>query len=417
MPDQSPFRLDLGRQAARAEALLRAARDGDADALRRFTGAASDNALTPADAERVIARELGLPGWPELAAHVAAMERSRADITRGRAAPDAGPRTLHLRCGSDIEETLAEAGFTGNFLEYSDPFCQGPVSDAPDWQASRAAFLAASYGDEVGRSHAQIAEALHQAEASLLAAAASFERIVLWFEHDSYDQLILARCLAAFAPAPPACLELVSPGHFPGMMRFIGLGQLPPEALRLLWEDRVPVTEDALAAGTAAWDALRAPDPRPLAMLAQSGTPGIPQLGRALRRHVQELPWAGDGLSMTQRLILQLVDEQPRTADQVFHHLMIEREPLPWMSDLIFLHIVTQMQRAGQKLFDVVSEDGDPRWFRQRLTITAFGRDMLAGKLDWMEMRPPERWVGGVRICAGMPCWRWDEATNAVLWR
>ena len=52
-------------------------------------------------------------------------------------------RTLHVRCGSDIRDTLTQAGFGGDFLEYSDPVCEGPVPDTPDLTAIRAAYLAA----------------------------------------------------------------------------------------------------------------------------------------------------------------------------------------------------------------------------------------------------------------------------------
>ena len=45
------------------------------------------------------------------------------------------------------------------------------------------------------------------------------------------------------------------PDEFPGSQRFLGLGQLPPEALRLLWSTRKPVTPAQLALGNAAWDA------------------------------------------------------------------------------------------------------------------------------------------------------------------
>jgi hypothetical protein len=34
---------------------------------------------------------------------------------------DADLRTLHIRCGSDLRDKLRAAGFTGDFLEYSDP--------------------------------------------------------------------------------------------------------------------------------------------------------------------------------------------------------------------------------------------------------------------------------------------------------
>ena len=50
--------------------------------------------------------------------------------------------TLHVRCGSDIGPGLKQAGFVGDFLEYSDPFCQGPVPAGSGWLDQRADFLA-----------------------------------------------------------------------------------------------------------------------------------------------------------------------------------------------------------------------------------------------------------------------------------
>lgn len=40
---------------------------------------------------------------------------------------DAHARTLHIRCGHDIMEKLALAGFQGDFLWFADPYVQGPV--------------------------------------------------------------------------------------------------------------------------------------------------------------------------------------------------------------------------------------------------------------------------------------------------
>jgi len=425
--DPSPFRLNLEQQRKRAKELLKALRAGEAHALRRFRlhhpqaartdGAAPpDNLLRLSEAQLIVARELGLPSWPRLKAHIQAMDRSWERIARGDAAPDRGMTTLHIRCGSDIAPTLRAAGFLGDFLEYSDPLCQGPVCDGADWLDRRASFLAGSFGALTGQSHQQIATKLRLAEDGLRAAAGRYQRIVLWFEHDTYDQLILARCLAQFAEAPPARLELISPARYPGDTRFIGLGQLPPEALRLLWEERRPVSEASLRAGNSVWAMLRAPDPRPLAALARAGIPDLPQLARAVRRHCQELPWTTDGLGLTERLTLQLLAEEPRTVGQTFSRLMMEREPLPWLSDLLFLLVVERMKRVERPVFTGTFEGENRHWPKERLAITPLGRAVLAGEVDWLSLHPPPRWLGGVLVPGTAPCWRWDESTAAVVW-
>jgi hypothetical protein len=418
------FRLDLEQQHKRAKELLRACLAGDDAAVRRFRRHhpklwnGSEAPLRPAklsDAQLVIAREIGLPSWPKLKAHILAMRGMRDRIAHDAVAPDTDIATLHLRCGSDIRSRLTEAGFVGDFLEYSDPLCHGPVIDDPAWIDQRADFLASTYGPGLGRTGEQIAEGLAQAEAGLQAAASRYDRVVLWFEHDGYDQINLARCLAQFAETQPRRLEMVTLEHYPGAMRFIGLGQLPPEALRLLWDERKPVTQRQAQAGRTAWTLLRQPDPTPLAAAVAEGFAELPYLARALRRHCQELPWIGDGLSLTQRLILEVLAEQPHTIGQVFRDLMLERDPLPFLSDLMLGDFVKDMKRVRQPVFIGTFEDDDRRWFRERLTITPLGRAVLVGEVDWLSLSPPERWLGGVRIGADQPCCRWDERRGTML--
>lgn len=393
------FRLDLEQQRKRAKELLRAFRTGDAASEKRFRRHhpalwnGGNTIVRPArlnDAQLVIARELGLPSWPKLKAHVQTMRLMQERIERGSDdAPDGDVATLHVRCGSDIRTRLSTAGFVGDFLEYSDALCQGPIVDDPAWLERRADFLAGAYGPAVGRTREQIATGLAQAEADLQGAASRYDRVVLWFEHDGYDQINMARCLAQFAETTPRRIEMVTLEHYPGAARFIGLGQLPPEALRLLWNDRGPVSERQMQVGQRAWTLLRSPDPSPLAAAVSAGFRELPYLGRALRRHCQELPWTGDGLSLTQRLILQLVAEQPCTIGQIFGALMHERDELPFLTDLMLAAFVADMKRVRRPVFSGAFDRDDQRWFRERLTITPLGQAVLSGDVDWLSLSPP----------------------------
>lgn len=409
----SPFRLNLEQQRKRAKALLRGWRAGDPAALARLQAQATGPlpAARLSEAQRVVARELGLPSWPRLTAHVAAMQRALAGIGEGGPAPDAAVPTLHLRCGSDIRGTLQAAGFAGDFLEYSDPLCQGPVLPGENWLEHRAGFLAQRYGAGTGRSAGDIAADLAAAERGLAAAAARYPRIVLWFEHDSYDQLILARCLAQFAQTPPARLELVAAAGYPGSVRFIGLGQMPPEALRLLWRQRVVLGSPALQAGQTAWALLRAADPRPLAAFAAGGTPALPQLARGLQRHCQEFPWTGDGLGLTERLLLQILAERPRRLGEAYATLMMEREPLPWLTDLMILAIAQDLRAAATPLLEGQFTGEDRSWPQEWLRLTPAGAAVLDGRADWQSLAPPARWLGGT-AAAG---WRWDPAAARLV--
>lgn len=421
-----PFRLNLEQQKKRAKELFHALRAEEPEALARLRGhhpnAATTGPWQLADAQFVIARELGSPSWARLKTHIATMRQAQAAIDRtvrhGAPSPDAGPKTLHVRCGSDIRTTLAEAGFVGDFLEHSNPYTLGPVPEGGDLLAVRARFIVeADSGLSDWVTEAAVAEKMAREEEGLAQAARDYERVVLWCEHDSYDQLALARWLAQFhETGVPAVLEMVAINHFPGAARFIGLGQLPPEAIRMLWPTRRPVAAPALAAGWRVWKALRRDDPSDLAALARSelGGLGLPDMAGALRRHLQELPWTGDGLSLTERITLQSIAAEELTVGQAFARLMRQRDPLPWLGDLMFFWIVRTMAKAGEPPLSLPEQGRDLPWPQWRLEITEAGRAILRGERDWLSLAPPVRWVGGVRIVPGASGWRWNDAEGRV---
>lgn len=420
-PAPRPFRLNLEQQKKSARDLQRAAKAGDPAALRRLaasgvTGSGGQpGELKLTTAQLCIARELGLASWPKLARHIEAMEAARRAIAGKAPAPDADLRTLHLRCGSDIEGALKAAGFAGDFLEVSNPLCQGPVAAGADWLEARARFIASAYGPVMELDESVAFARLIAEETALAAAPTAYERLVLWFEHDSYDQLILLRVLAALCEARRLpVVELIALDRFPGTVRFDGLGQLPEEAIRLLWQGRQTVGPGLLALGKAGWEALRAPSPEALAGLAATSTPALPMMARALRRHLAELPSATEGLSLTQLLILRLAAEQPRTIGQLFGALMRDAEPLPFLGDIMFAHEVRQLAGADDPpIFLHPAGEGAP--WRQSVEVTPAGLAVLAGERNALTAGLPPRWVGGVEIAAGKPVWLWDGAGSRVI--
>jgi hypothetical protein len=324
---------------------------------------------------------------------------------------DAGVRTLHIRCGSDIRDKLLTAGFSGDFLEYSDPVCEGPVPDVPDLITCRARYLTAGAGRFMGFTETQCLARLRDAE-QRLAAAHHYQRVVLWFEHDSYDQLVLARCLSRLAEGPlPDCLELICIDRHPDVPRFNGLGQLEPAALAGLWPARRPVTPAQIALGQAIWAALRQPDPTGLQTIAETGTPALPIAAGALWRHLRELPSVTDGLSLTQRLVLAILAEGSTRIGRIFAAMVNGREPLVFMGDIGLLVTVEEMARTDPPVLTI--EPGDQP-FPRVASITDVGRQVSSGTIDYLSVNPPERWLGGVRIAAGQRASRFDEAAGRI---
>jgi hypothetical protein len=414
------FRLDFEQQRKRAKDLLKAARAGDAAALARFS---SPPQL--AEAQYLVARELRFDNWAQLKLHIAAMTRERDALRNAAgdasAAVDGEFRTLHVRCGSDIEHTLREAGFRGDFYEHSFPYLAAPVREGPSCLEQRAQFLVDAYGDSFDPplDYERVLADLRRSE-QRLADSASYERVAIWSELDCYDQLVLIRLLGHYATQRrPPRLELINAGGFPGAARFIGLGQLPPEALRLLWAQREPADARVLELGRDAWRALASPDPRALAALAKRGTPALPLLAAALQRHLRELPSVVNGLSLTEQLALRLLAERDQSLQQIFVTLNEHLDPLPGQGDLQVRNRVLGMESARAPVF--TRRPGHDRDGRARapwtdvLAITELGRAVLESEVDFRSLEPASRWVGGVEIGAGKPDWRWDERQREVI--
>jgi uncharacterized protein DUF1835 len=416
------FRLNFEQQGKRAKELLKAARAGEPEALARFKSLPQ-----LAEAQYLIARELRFDNWASLKRHIAEMAFARE--TMHASAPDSDLRTLHIRCGHDLQQPLKEAGFNGDYYIDIYPYIIGPVREGPGCLEQRARHIVDCYGDQYDpplEYEAQL-RGLEDRERALHDSA-NYERVVLWFEHDVTDQLSLIHLLGHYARhrrRRPPRLELVNIGDFPGARRFTGLGELPPEALRLLWTTRKPVSAPQLRLGHEAWRALANPDPRPLAAIMRRGTPALPLLAPALDRHLRELPSAVNGLSLTEELALTLMAKPlPHwggtvTLGKIYSTMHWDIDPLPGQGDGHVRDRVLNMEGASARVFErhtAAEPDGKsrPPW-TDRLSITDLGRAVLKGDTDFMSLRPPNRWVGGVEIGVGMPDWRWnDKLKDAV---
>jgi len=326
--------------------------------------------------------------------------------------------TLHIRCGSDIREALALAGFQGDFLEVSDPLIQGPVPDTRSTDAyrdTRAAFIAEAYDLPEADARARMA-----AETAGLAAAQQYARVVLWFEHDPYDQFILARVLDTLhtwrdLPAR-AALVLYDPARDGASIgRVRGLGELSPDKLKQLWSRRRVITSTLTAQGRRVWDALRRPDPGALARLAKGPVPGLPTMPLALTRWLQDLPWIGDGLGLTERGILRTLRAAGGTAGTAdLFRSYLDTDPQPTLGDAMFVHVIQGLTQGPTPAVVRADQDGG-KAHTALWSLTDPGQRLLDGSEDWAALGGLNRWMGGTRLSSPSPAWRWDPMAGGPV--
>ena len=405
--------LNYEQQKKRAKELLKAFKKQDPIALDRIKNfhprfsqkSSSPSSFTLADCQLCIARESGFASWLKLKAHCDQLKIKQAQINAGHIPDLDDGNTLHIRCGSDIRHSLKIAGFTGDFHEFNDPFCQGPIPKGSKTTLlkKRAEFIASAYGIPIKEVIANKKIAYDKLDQLW-----DYDFVVLWFEHDSYDQLILAFLLdhlSSLVSRPR--LELICIDQVPGVPDFVGLGQLAPEMLIWLWENqRMSITDDQLSLGGKIWEALRQETPDQLNAIITAGTPQLPIMKNALKRHLKELPSPNNGLGLTQELTLQiLADKGPLKGKELFAILTKEYEPLPYLGDLMYWYELSQFMKSEptpiqyEKPHDQKTQNAKPPqpWPERIIHITDTGKKLLANRMNYLDLAPPPKWVGGIK--------------------
>ncbi|PWS39076.1 hypothetical protein DFH01_07505 [Falsiroseomonas bella] len=298
--------------------------------------------------------------------------------------------TAHLRCGDDLRARLPAAGWAGDYLAFADPVCQGPVGadGLMAYLGIRARFVALHYGAALQDVRLRLG-----AEYAALNGLDRFERVLLWFEHDLWDQAALIRVLGLLAER--RALEgrlFLMPAD--GVRPFAALPDAELAALA-----PAPLTRAQLEAGALAWEGFAAEDPRTLDGLWRRPSP-LPHLSAAMRRHLQDLPWTTDGLALTERLLLQAV-AAGASEDGAVLRAMLAADPVFQVTDLIILDLRARLAEGPRRLLE-----RGAAW-----RLTAQGEAVLRGEARHV---PAPRFQGGVTVGPNAP-WCWDPRFGGVV--
>ena len=342
-----------------------------------------------------------------------------AYLARRGKEPTMRPTLLHVTNGESAGNTLRQTALGGAVLPWQDALHEGPIPALPRTELlrTRARFLADCGW---GRQQALLSS-LERRDQQLLDALRDDAHVVLWFEHDLYDQLQLLDVLT-LAHTAEAAPELIVIGSFPGKPSFAGLGELTARELETLWPSRRPAEPAALETAAAAWAAFQAPEPTALVEWATQETTHLPFLAPALQRLLEELPAPTDGLSRTERHALEAIDAGARTPPAAF--VAAQRlEDAPFLGDTWFYRSLSALGQGTNRLLE--TDDGTPLppppplsdnqlFARLQLRLTANGERTLRGKADRVELLGIDRWIGGTHLSLENT-WRWHPTKHKLV--
>jgi hypothetical protein len=332
-------------------------------------------------------------------------------------------RFLHVANGTSTTTTIEAAGIPGARSIWADPLYEGPVPAGltdeellevrrrhhagPDHLDGRA-WAGPDYARDPANDMREWRAVIERHEA--------YDELILWFEHDLFDQLALIQLLAWIRTHLPSTtpVSLICIGSFPGRPDFKGLGELTPDELASLFEMRQRVGRVQYELAEQAWLAFRAPTPEALDALRQSDTSALPYLAPALGRFLREYPSTRDGLSRTERRLLELSDDGGIALWKAFPR-MHDDEQVYYITDSSLAALAETLASTVPPLLTLdVSSVEERGALKGRVTVTDAGRSVLAGEVDRVTACGIDKWLGGVHLQRRGTVWRWDDSRQRV---
>ncbi len=288
--------------------------------------------------------------------------------------------TLHITSGDCAGGSLAKSGVPGEVFVWHDILYDGPRN--PGWPdevtlRARAEFLAQSTAGGLDR--ARVLRTL-RAQYRKLAAAAGYDRIVLWFDACLFDQSMLVHILACLRYQGIREVELLCVDAFAGIEPFHGLGQLRPAQLASLYDHRRRVTVSQFRYAARVDKAFATKDSALLPDLSQSTDAPLPWIPAAVKRWLQEQPDPATGLGRLERLALAAIRDGCETPGAIFSSVAAADAPPQFWGDTTLWAKINGLADRTPPLVRIKGPTARlPQWV-SRVPLTSFRIKSLPNK-------------------------------------
>ena len=238
------------------------------------------------------------------------------------------------------------------------------------------------------------------------------ETVELWFDPGPNDQLQLIWLLDYFRSHPETAARL--------RLRLVDLDLITVSAKALgRWKPpAVDVTGDELETAGMAWRAYRAPTPEACFDLLGKDLSALPLLKPVLIDLLEELPSSSTGLGATEMRMLELIARGYSLTNALFHLHQLRQTRIfsEWEYGYLLDGLAHGPRPAVAGLDDELRtlktsnyRDRQTAYLRSKLSLTEFGKAVLAHKEDFTRDNPIDRWWGGAHLTNDR-LWRWNPA-------
>jgi hypothetical protein len=314
---------------------------------------------------------------------------------------------LNITNGDNSVELMKLAEIPGEYLPWRDVLHDGPVPEQLSFDELAA--VRAQFISDCGWGDYELIKQDFEQRNHLLESMGQYDKVMLWFEHDLYDQLQILQILDWLHQQQSLTIQvtLICTNQY--------LGFCSPDELKALLKYEAPITPSQLSLASLAWDAFRSPTPEKWCDLLQHDCSDLPFLRDAVLRMLQEYPSVTAGLSRTAHQALSLISKGEQRPGKLFGTNQAFEDAI-FMGDASFYMILNELIQADEPLVQLNegSEITFPINHNQRLSLTPLGKAVLNGEAHWLDHSNINRWIGGIHLTADN-IWCWDSANNTVV--
>jgi len=302
--------------------------------------------------------------------------------------------TLIITNGNGSVDAIKNAEIEADFLPWDDFLHDGPVILKPEIEETsriRAEFitrLGFSKPEEIQKKFLERDKKLKKID--------NYKDVILWFEHDLYDQLQLIQILDWINNNKPE-------NNFYLICEDQYIGESSSQLLSKNYSVKEPLQKKAIKLGSKIWKAFCSKNPKELEKIMELNTNWLPFIKFAVKRLLQEFPDEYKGLSRSELQILEIVEEKGKTPVEIFKSFLVMENP-KYHGDWIVFSYIHQLCNADYPLLKYSNgtknfpPGNEKKYLEEIIELTPKGKEVLHGRKNNLSVNGIDKWIGGVHL-------------------
>jgi hypothetical protein len=300
---------------------------------------------------------------------------------------------IHFHNGDVVASAARRAGIPGRHVPYRETLASGPVRPnlgAQEWIEERARFLSEHYGENLLRVRNELLE-----QEQLLDHVREEGEVVLWFEHDLFCLANLLYLLSRLTKVHRLSLIWCARP----------LGTQEDTEIFQQYHSRYAVAPAMMNAAALAWRSYISEEATDLNKLLDADFVDFPFLRDGFVLHASRFPSVRNGLGEVEQRALAGIEAGATDFASLFARFD-QSPPRFGFGDGEFLRHLRRLATCAVPMITITEAENETPP-KALFALTPAGRNVLEGKVDFIELNNAGFWLGGAHLTRAR-LWRWD---------